>query len=114
MTLAILFSSVMEYFQVYLSNIFYAKNKLKLQIVWLVCAVMENDCERCKRTYECLQSMVQGARPNDMACIGSCCSSWANPIGAQWKEINKLVDKGMIKSRGVPNANISKGRLELF
>ena len=59
--------------------------------------------------------MVQGARPNDMACIGACYSTWANPTCIQWKDINKLVDKDAIKSiwRGISNDNISKGRLKI-
>lgn len=84
-------------------------------ILWLFCAVMANERERCKRAYDRLHSMVQGVGPNDTARIGACCSTWADPTGVQWKYVNKLVDKDMIKSiwRGVHNDNISKGRLKM-
>ena len=55
--------------------------------------------------------MVQAARPNDKACIGSRALVWANPTRAQWSEIKKIVDKDMIKRvwQGVSDGNISKG-----
>lgn len=76
---------------------------------------MADDRDRCKRAYERLRSMVQGVGPNDTARIAARCSTWANPTGVQWSEVNKIVDKDMVKSiwRGVPNDNISKGRLKL-
>ena len=40
-------------------------------ILWLFCVVMADERERCKRAYNRLRSMVQGARPNDTARIGA-------------------------------------------
>ena len=76
---------------------------------------MAHERERCKKAYDRLRSMVQGAGPNDTARIGARCSAWADPTRAQWKDVNKLVDKDMIKSiwRGVPDDNIAKGRLKI-
>ena len=76
---------------------------------------MADDREKSKRAYERLRSMVQGCGPNDTARIAARSSQWATPTGVQWKEVNSLVDKDMIKSvwRGVPEDNIRKGRLKL-
>ena len=76
---------------------------------------MGDERERCKRAYDRLRSMVQGVGPNYTARIAARCSRWADPTGVQWTEVNKILDKDMIKSiwRGVPNDNISKGRLKL-
>ena len=74
---------------------------------------MAKDCERCKKAYEHLGLMFQGAGPNDR--IGAQALVWADPIGAQWSEIKKKVDKDIIKSvwQGVSDDNISKGRLKI-
>ena len=59
---------------------------------------MADEHERCKKAYDRLRSMVQGVGPNDMARIGARCSTWANPTRVQWSEVNKIVDKDMVKS----------------
>ena len=59
---------------------------------------MAKDRERCKKAYERLFSMVQGIGPNDRAHIGAQALVWADPSGAQWSEIKKIMDKDMIKS----------------
>lgn len=76
---------------------------------------MADDRDKSKRAFERLRSMVQGCGPNDTARIAARCSQWATATGVQWKEVNTLVDKDMIKSvwRGVPEENIKKGRLKL-
>ena len=52
---------------------------------------------------------------NDTARIAARTSEWASATGVQWKEINQIVDRDMIKSiwRGVADDNIKKGRLKL-
>ena len=78
---------------------------------------MADERETCKKSYDRLRSMVQGVGPNDTARIGARCSTWTNPTGVQWSEVNKIVDKDMVKSiwRGVPtNDNISKDRESIW
>ena len=70
--------------------------------------------EDAKKAYDRLQQMASASTINETARIAGRTSRWAPVTGAQYAQVNKDVDKDMVKSvwPGVTDDQIKKGRLK--
>ena len=70
--------------------------------------------EDAKKAYDRLQQMASASTINETAHIAGRTSRWAPVTGAQYAQVNKDVDKDMVKSvwPGVTDDQIKKGRLK--
>lgn len=67
--------------------------------------------ETAKKAFERLKLLSRGMTANQASRAASRLSKWANPTYAQWKDINKVVTKDMIKAIWpCPDSEIAKGR----
>ena len=70
--------------------------------------------EDAKKAFDRLQQMASASTINETARIAGHTSCWAPMTGAQYEQVNKDIDKDMIKSvwPSVTDKHIKKGRLK--